>query len=99
MPVERQPGPSRVVVERIEGRDTLYEFDLTAAPSRAWRAVFLRPPPALTTADYTSDIGRVAIHGSTVHFRAAPQHHGDWLRRIDQWIAYANSIVEEREPR
>jgi hypothetical protein len=45
--------------------------------------------------DYTPDIGRVAIHGRTVHFRAAPRHRGDWLRRIDQWIAYANSVVDE----
>jgi hypothetical protein len=50
MPLERLPDLPRVVVARIEGRDTLYEFDLTAAPSPAWRAVFLRPPPALTTA-------------------------------------------------
>jgi hypothetical protein len=84
-----------VVVDGIEGQDTLYEFDLTAAPSPAWRAVFLRPPPAVMTADHTPDIGRVAIHGSTVHFRAAPQYRGDRLRRIDQWIAYANSVVEE----
>jgi hypothetical protein len=95
VPHQRRPGPPRVVVDGIEGRDTLYEFDLTAAPSPAWRAVFLRPPPALTTADHTPDIGRVAVHGHTVHFRDAPQHRGDWLRRIDQWIAYANSIVEE----
>ena len=95
MPHQRRPGSPRVVVDGIEGRDTLYEFDLTAAPSPAWRAAFLRPPPALTTADHTPDIGRVAVQGSTVHFRAAPQHHGDWLRRIDQWIAYANSIVDE----
>jgi len=45
--------------------------------------------------DYTPDIGRVAIYGRTVHFGAAPQHRGDWLRGIDQWIGYANSIVEE----
>ena len=76
MPLERQPGPPRIVVERIEGRDTLYEFALTAAPSPAWRAVFLRPPPALTTADHTPDIGRVVIHGRTVHFRAAPSAPG-----------------------
>jgi hypothetical protein len=48
----------------------------------------------MTTADPTQ-IGRVAVHRSTVHYRAAPQHRGDWLRRIDQWIAYANSVVEE----
>jgi hypothetical protein len=95
MPIERVPDPPRVVVDGIEGWDTLYEFDLAAAPSPAWRAVFLRPPPALTTTDYTPDIGRVAIHGRTVHFRAAPRYRGDWLRRIDQWIAYANSVVEE----
>jgi hypothetical protein len=96
MPHERCPIPMRIVVEGIEGQDTLYEFDLSAsAPSAVWRAAFLRPPPALTTAEYTPDIGRVTMHGNTVHFRAAPQHRGDWLRRIDCWIAYANSIVEE----
>jgi hypothetical protein len=95
MPHERLPDLPRVVVARIEGRDTLYEFDLSAAPARAWRAVFLRPPPALTTADYTPDIGRVAIQRGARCISAAPQHRGDWLRRIDQWIAYANSVVEE----
>jgi len=49
MPHERLPDLPRVVVARIEGRDTLYEFDLTAAPTPAWRAAFLRPPPALIT--------------------------------------------------
>jgi len=44
---------------------------------------------------HTPDSGRVAIHGSTVHFRAVPRDRDDWLRRIDRWIAYANSIVEE----
>jgi hypothetical protein len=95
MPHERLSDLPRVVVTRIEDRDTLYESDLTDARSPPWCAVFLRPPPALTTADYTPDIGRVAVHGRTVDFRAAPRHRGDWLRRIDQWIAYANSVVEE----
>jgi hypothetical protein len=95
MPHERQPGLPRIVVERIEGTDTLYEFDLCAAPSREWRAAFLRPPPALTTSDQTPDSGRVFIQGTAVQFRAAPRDRGDWLRRIDRWIAYANSIVEE----
>jgi hypothetical protein len=40
MPHERVPDLPRVVVARIKGRDTLYEFDLTATPSPAWRAVF-----------------------------------------------------------
>jgi hypothetical protein len=87
MPLERLPDLPHVVVARIEGRDTLYEFDLTAAPSPARRAAFLRPPPALTTADYTPDIGRVAIHGRTVHFRTAPRHLTAWLRQINRWIA------------
>ena len=95
MPLERLPDLPRVVVARIEGRDTLYEFDLTAAPSPAWRAAFLRPPPALITADRTPEVGRVAIYGTTVHFRTAPRHLGGWLRPIDKWIAYANSVVEE----
>jgi hypothetical protein len=30
-----------------------------------------------------------------VHYRAAPQHRGNWPRRIDRWIAYANSVVKE----
>ena len=45
MPLERLPDPPRVVVPHIEGRDTLYEFDVSAAPSREWRAASLRPPP------------------------------------------------------
>jgi hypothetical protein len=47
------------------------------------------------TADRTPDIGRVAVHGTTVYFRAAPRHLEAWLRRIDRWIAYANSVVDE----
>jgi hypothetical protein len=43
----------------------------------------------------TPEVGRVAIHGATVHLRSAPRHLGGWLRRIDQWIAYANSVVDE----
>ena len=71
-PLERVPDLPRVVVARIEGQGTLYEVDLTAAPSREWRAAFLRPPPALITADRTPEVGRVAIHGTTVRFRTAP---------------------------
>ena len=62
MPPKRLPDLLRVIVARVEGQDTVYEFDPSAAPSREWRAAFLRPPPALTTADCTLDIGRVAIH-------------------------------------
>jgi hypothetical protein len=30
-----------------------------------------------------------------VHFRAARRHLEAWPRRIDRWIAYASSVVEE----
>jgi hypothetical protein len=76
MPLERLPDLPRVVVARIEGQDTLYEFDLTAAPSPAWSAVFLRPPPALRIADHTPDIGRVCdsrAHGAFPHRAPAPR--------------------------
>jgi hypothetical protein len=95
MPHQRRPGPPRVVLNGIEGRDTLYEVDLWTAPSPHWRAAFLRPPLALITDDRTPELGRVAIHGATLHFRAAPQHVDAWLRRIDRWIVYANSVVAE----
>jgi hypothetical protein len=78
MPIERQPDPPRVVVDGSESRATLYEVDLTAPPSREWRAAFLRPPPSPITGD-----------------RTMPRHLGGWLRRIDRWNAYANSIVDE----
>ena len=42
-----QPGLPRVAVERIEGQDTLYEFEVTAAPSLESGAAFLRPPRCL----------------------------------------------------
>jgi len=89
MPHQRRPGPPRVVVDGIEGQDTLYEAELWTAPSRQWRAAFLRPPPSLITGDRTLEVGRVAIHGATLHFRTAPRHLGGWLRRIDKWIDYA----------
>ena len=30
-----------------------------------------------------------------VHSAPPSQHQDDWLSRIYQWIAYANSVVEE----
>jgi hypothetical protein len=62
--------------------------------SPAWRAAFLRPPTRLTGAGYTPDFGRVGLGGNAVHFRTTPNMLDAWLRRIDQWIAYANSGVE-----
>ena len=47
MPHERRPGSPRIIVEGIEGRDTLYEVELWGAPSRPWRAAFLHPSPNL----------------------------------------------------
>jgi hypothetical protein len=38
---------------------------------------------------------RLYLHGTLLYFRTAPRHLGAWLRRIDRWVAYANSIVEE----
>jgi len=83
------------LVPFIEGRDTLYEVELTTSASREWRAAFLRPPPSLVTPNRTPDVGRLAIRGATVQFRAAPRHLDAWLRRIDRWVAYAHSVVEE----
>jgi hypothetical protein len=93
--IQRRPGPPRLVVPLIEGGDALYEMQLTTAPSPVWRAAFLRPPPRLTGPRSTPDAGRVYLHGSTVYFRTAPRRLDAWLRRIDRWIAYANSVVEE----
>jgi hypothetical protein len=93
MPHERRPGSPRIVVERIEGRDALFEVELWVAPSPQWRAAFLRPPPALITTDRTPKLAASQSTGATLHFRTAPRHVGAWLRRIDRWIAYANSVV------
>jgi hypothetical protein len=74
---------------------TLYEVELSKAPSRAWRAAFLRPPAALTTIKRTPELGRLDLHGHRITFRTIPTQLDAWLRRIDRWIAYANSVVEE----
>ena len=34
-------------------------------------------------------------HGSRGLFRTTPTQLYAWLRRIDRWVAYANSVVEE----
>lgn len=51
--------------------------------------------PSLITGDRTPEAGRVAIHGATLHFGAAPPHLTEWLRQVDRWIGYANSVVAE----
>jgi hypothetical protein len=74
---------------------TLYEIELSTPPSRAWRAAFLRPAPALTTAKYTPERGRLGLDGVRVTFCTTPSRLHQWLRQIDRWIAYANLVVEE----
>jgi len=38
-------------------------FDLSAAPSREWRAAFLRPPPALTTSYHIQTVAAFPFRG------------------------------------
>jgi hypothetical protein len=92
-PVARQPGPLRVVVEL--GREALYAVEVSATPSRAWRAVFLRPPRRPMTEPSAGDAGRIELRGATVSFRTAPARLDACVRRIDCWIRYANSVVAE----
>jgi hypothetical protein len=82
-------------VTLTQGAQTLYEITLSAVPSPEWRAAFLRPPARLTTARNTPDLGRLGLDGPRVTFRTIPARLHAWLRRIDRWIAYANSVVKE----
>jgi hypothetical protein len=94
--IRRRPGRPRTVVRLpLRNRQTLYAVTLTAPPSRAWRAAFLRPPPALTRGRFTPELGRLGLDEATVLFRTTPAQLAPWLRRIDRWVAYANSIVAE----
>jgi hypothetical protein len=74
---------------------TLYTITLNGVPSRAWRAAFLKPPAHLVTRRYVPELARVGLDGATVLFRTGPPQARFWLKRIDRWIAYANSVVEE----
>ena len=89
--IRRPPHPIALTTKA----QALYDVALSAVPSRTWRAAFLRPPPALTPARYTPELGRLGLDGARVSFRTSPPHLHRWLRRIDRWIAYANSVVEE----
>ena len=89
--LRRPPTP----VTLTQGALTLYEVELSAAPSPAWRAAFLRPPARLTTARYTPELVRLGLDGPRVTFRTIPAKLHVCLRRIDRWIAYANSVVKE----
>ena len=105
----RQPPHAITLVRQTQ---TVYEVELSAAPSPEWRAafpfrytkqdgvlkpqtaIFLRPPPGLTTTTYTPDLG-LGLDGARVAFRTTPSRLHGWLRRIDRWIEYANEMVEE----
>jgi hypothetical protein len=89
--LQRPPSP----VTLTQGALTLYEVELSATPSRAWRAAFLRPRVALTTARYTPELVRLGLDGPRVTFRTIPAKLHVCLRRLDLWIGHANSVVEE----
>jgi hypothetical protein len=89
--LRRAPRP----ITYTSGALTLYEIELSAAPSPAWRAAFLTPPARLTSAQGTRELGRLGLDGPRITFRTIPARLHAWLRRIDRWIAYANSVVEE----
>ena len=95
MAIHRLPGPPRVILSDIEGTESLVEVLLTAIPSPEWRSAFVRPPGRLTSSQYALDVGRVTVQKAGLHFRTAPGEVDAWLRRIDRWIAYANSVVAE----
>jgi hypothetical protein len=94
MAIQRIRRPPHSVT-LADGVLTLYEVELSATPSRAWRAAFLRPPPKLLTSKSTPELGRLGLDGPRITFRTIPARLHAWLRRIDRWIAYANSVVEE----
>jgi hypothetical protein len=94
MPIKRLRRPPQSVT-LTEGALTLYEVELNAVPSSAWRAAFLRPPVRLTTAQRSPKFCRLGLDGSRVTFRTTPARLHAWLRWIDRWIAYANLVVKE----
>jgi hypothetical protein len=95
MPIERLREPPRSTTLTEEGAETLYAVTLTAVPSPAWRAAFLQPPPRLTRPTATPELGRVGLDGARVLFRTTSPRLDYWLRWVDRWIAYANTVVEE----
>jgi hypothetical protein len=94
MPLLRLPNRPTLVTP-ITSKQTLYAVTLSATPSLPWRAAFLRPPPTLLSSRFTPELGRLQLDGATVLFRTTSRQVASWLRRIDRWIEYANSVVEE----
>jgi hypothetical protein len=95
--IRRKPGSVETMAQlaQLETGLTVYSVKLSHVPSPAWRAAFLRPPDRRRTSTFTPDLGRVDLRGDTVIFRTAQGRLDVWLGRIDTWIAYANSVVEE----
>ena len=89
--VQRPPHPIALATPSL----TLYEVALSVVPSRVWRAAFLRPPSALTSTRFTPKLGRLGLDCARVTFRTSPSHLHQWLRRIDPWIANANTVLAE----
>jgi len=89
--LRRPPHP----ITFTRGALTLYEVELSAAPSPAWQDALLHPPAALVSAQHTPTLGHLEVDGSRVTFRTIPVRLHGWLRRIDGWIAYANSVVDK----
>jgi hypothetical protein len=94
MPIRRLLEPPQAT-PLATASQTLYEVMLNVAPSPAWRAAFLRPLPRLTRSTATPELARLDLRGARVLFRTTPPRLHYWLRCIDRWIAYANSVVEE----
>jgi hypothetical protein len=95
MAITRPHGSAQALVPEIDDGDALSEIELTAGPSPVWRTDFLRLPIRLTSRRYTLDTGRLTIRGATFPFRTDPERHLGRLRRIDRWIQYVHSIVDE----
>ena len=93
-PIQRLRQPPRSTT-LTKGNLTLYEVELNSAPPRVWRAAFLRPALSLTSPKATPKLARLEVHGTCVVFCTIPLKLHYWLRWVDRWIAYANSVVEE----
>jgi hypothetical protein len=94
MAIQRLPRAPRPVPYTARAL-TLYEIELSEAPSREWRAAVLRPPPRLMTPLSTRELGRLELDGPRITFQTILARLHAWLRRIDRWVAYANLVPEE----
>jgi len=94
MAIERLRRPP-LPVTLTPGALTRYQVELSAVPSSAWRTALLRPPAPLTTARYTPGLLSLDLDGSRLMFLTIPSKLHVSLQCIDQWIAYANSVVAE----